>query len=358
MKDRIVVAISGASGVIYGIRLLQVLHAMPEIETHLVMSAAAKQTIAAETDWSIQDVEALAHTTYDVRQIGAAIASGSFATRGMIVVPCSIKSLSAIANSYSADLIARAADVTLKEGRPLILVVRETPLHLGHLRLMERAAEMGAVIFPPVPAFYGRPQTINEIIDGTVGRVLARLGLDNDLFTRWQGMRAAAVETAPVEAQDGEAALYDFLSQQSTLTLATTNPDGTAHACDVFYARADKTPFYFLSDPKTRHVENLTRDPRVSATIHGTARGWQDLRGAQLVGSATRVDDIAERARAFAFYLTKYAFVREMLPKVEMLGQVQRTFGLIDLYKFTPRQIRWIDNSQGFGHKEEFEIQN
>jgi 4-hydroxy-3-polyprenylbenzoate decarboxylase len=128
----------------------------------------------------------LANVVYDVRDIGAAIASGSFETRAMIVIPCSIKSLSAIAHSYSADLIARAADVTLKEGRPLILVVRETPLHLGHLRLMTQATEMGAVIFPPVPAFYGKPQTLDDIIDGTVGRVLARAGIANNLYTRWK----------------------------------------------------------------------------------------------------------------------------------------------------------------------------
>lgn len=186
MADRIIVAISGASGVIYGIRALQVLRAMSHIETHLILSAAARQTIVAETTWAVKDVEALAHVVYDARNIGAAIASGSFATRAMLVIPCSIKSLSAIANSYSADLIARAADVTLKEGRPLVLVVRETPLHVGHLRLMTRAAEIGAIIFPPVPAFYRRPQTLDEIIDDTVGRVLARIGLDNDLYARWK----------------------------------------------------------------------------------------------------------------------------------------------------------------------------
>lgn len=186
MTERIIVAISGASGVIYGIRLLEALHATSNIETHLVISAAAKQTIAAETEWTLKDVEALAHTVHDVRQIGASIASGSFVTRGMIVIPCSIKSLSAIANSYSADLIARAADVTLKEGRPLILVVRETPLHLGHLRLMTQATEMGAIIFPPMPAFYGKPQTLDDVINGTVGRILARVGIDNNLYTRWK----------------------------------------------------------------------------------------------------------------------------------------------------------------------------
>ena len=161
MPERIILAITGASGVIYGIRALQVLRTLPDIETHLIVSSAAKQTMAAETRWAVSEVEALAHRVYDGRDIGAALASGSFATRGMIVIPCSIKTLSAVANSYSADLIARAADVTLKEGRPLALVVRETPLHLGHLRLMTRAAEIGAIIFPPVPAFYRQPHTID-----------------------------------------------------------------------------------------------------------------------------------------------------------------------------------------------------
>jgi len=188
MSKRLVVGITGASGVIYGIRLLEVLRANEEVETHLVISPAAKATIAQETDWKVSAVEALADRVYDTRDIGAAIASGSFATVGMVIIPCSIKTLSAVAHSYSADLISRAADVTLKEGRPLVLVVRETPLHLGHLRLMLRAAEAGAVIFPPVPAWYGRPKTLDEVINGTVGRVLLRLGLDNTLYTRWEGM--------------------------------------------------------------------------------------------------------------------------------------------------------------------------
>jgi len=185
---RLVVGISGASGVIYGIRLLEVLRAGGEVETHLVVSPAAKATIAQETDWKVSDVEALAGQVYDDRDIGAAIASGSFATAGMVIIPCSIKTLSAVAHSFSADLMSRAADVTLKEGRPLVLVVREAPLHLGHLRLMAQAAAAGAVIFPPVPAFYGHPRTLDDVINGTVGRVLLRLGFDNDLYTRWLGM--------------------------------------------------------------------------------------------------------------------------------------------------------------------------
>jgi 4-hydroxy-3-polyprenylbenzoate decarboxylase len=190
---RLVVAITGASGVIYGIRLLELLHAgrgdAGAVETHLVMSAAGRATVAQETDWKISDVEALAHVVHDPRDIGASIASGSFATAGMAIVPCSIKTLSHVATCDSGDLVSRAADVTLKEGRTLVLVVRETPFHLGHLRLMAQAAEAGAVIMPPMPAFYGRPQTLDEVIDGTVGRILLRLGIDNESYTRWNGMR-------------------------------------------------------------------------------------------------------------------------------------------------------------------------
>jgi 4-hydroxy-3-polyprenylbenzoate decarboxylase len=186
---RLIIGITGASGVIYGIRLLQVLKQGGDIESHLVMSAAAKATIAQETEWKISDVEALASVVHNPNDIGASIASGSFVTMGMVIVPCSIKTLSAIANSYSADLMSRAADVCLKEGRPLILCVRETPLHLGHLRLMTHAAEIGATILPPIPAFYGQPTTIDDIIDGTVGRILLRLGIDNELYTKWKGMK-------------------------------------------------------------------------------------------------------------------------------------------------------------------------
>jgi len=184
---RLVVGITGASGVILGIRLLQVLQEM-SIESHLVLTTAARATIPQETNWKVSDVLALADFSYNPADIGAAIASGSFPTNGMVVIPCSVKSLSAIANCYSADLLARAADVTLKEGRPLLLVVRETPLHRGHLHLMDLAAQAGAVIFPPVPAFYNQPQSIAELVDHLIGRVLARLGLDNDLYPQWRGL--------------------------------------------------------------------------------------------------------------------------------------------------------------------------
>jgi 4-hydroxy-3-polyprenylbenzoate decarboxylase len=188
MADRLIIGISGASGVIYGIRLLETLAQDKSIETHLVMSPAAKATIAQETAWKVSDVEALADVVHTPGNIGASIASGSFQTIGMIVAPCSIKSLSAIAHSYDDDLLTRAADVQLKEGRPVLLLVRETPLHIGHLRLMTQAAENGAIIMPPVPAFYGNPKTIDDLVNGTVGRALARIGIQNALYFQWLGM--------------------------------------------------------------------------------------------------------------------------------------------------------------------------
>ncbi|MCB6777903.1 UbiX family flavin prenyltransferase [Citrobacter europaeus] len=186
---RLIIGISGASGAIYGVRLLQVLRDVSDVETHLVMSAAARQTLALETDLSVRDVQALANVNHDTRDIAASISSGSFQTAGMVILPCSIKTLSGIVHSYTDGLLTRAADVVLKERRPLVLCVRETPLHLGHLRLMTQAAEIGAVIMPPVPAFYHRPQTLDDVINQTVNRVLDQFGisLPQDLFTRWQG---------------------------------------------------------------------------------------------------------------------------------------------------------------------------
>ena len=186
---RIIVGISGASGVIYGIRLLEVLRGVDGAETHLVLSPAARRTITLETDHTPEHVEALADRVYRSADIAAAISSGSFRAAGMIVAPCAIKTLSGIATSYSDNLLLRAADVTLKERRRLVLVVRETPLHLGHLRLLVQVAELGAVVMPPVPAFYHRPATLEEVIDQTVNRALDLLDveMDQDLFPRWQG---------------------------------------------------------------------------------------------------------------------------------------------------------------------------
>lgn len=189
MAERLVVGISGASGVIYGIRLLEVLRAVDGVETHLVMSSAAAQTIGLETDYQAGEVEALADVTYRFKDIAAAIASGSFLTKGMIVAPCSMKTLAGIALSYSDNLLLRAADVALKDRRPLVLVPRETPLHLGHLRLMTQVTEMGAIVAPPLPAFYHRPASVDDIINQTVNRLLdlLHITLPRDLFERWKG---------------------------------------------------------------------------------------------------------------------------------------------------------------------------
>ncbi len=184
---RIIIGVSGASGAVYGIRALEILKDNPEIETHLILSQAGKLTIEIETAWQIKDVQALASVNYSEKEIGAAIASGSFQTAGMLIAPCSIKTLSAVANSYADNLLTRAADVQLKEGRPVVLMVRETPLHPGHIRLMGLAADNGAVIFPPVPALYSQPQSVDEIISATVGRALSRLGIDNPEYPRWEG---------------------------------------------------------------------------------------------------------------------------------------------------------------------------
>ncbi|MBN6711257.1 UbiX family flavin prenyltransferase [Haemophilus haemoglobinophilus] len=186
-KQRLIIGITGASGAIYAIRLLQILKPLPYIETHLIISQAAKQTIALETEFSVQQVRELADQVYDIRDIGAAISSGSYRTLGMVILPCSIKTLSGIAHSYTDDLITRAADVCLKERKPLVLCVRETPLHLGHLRLMTQAAEIGAQITPLMPAFYHKPTSLDDIINQSVNRLCDQFGieLEQDLFLRW-----------------------------------------------------------------------------------------------------------------------------------------------------------------------------
>jgi 4-hydroxy-3-polyprenylbenzoate decarboxylase len=184
--QRLIIGISGASGTIYGVRLLEVLRDTP-IETHLVLSDAARLVAECETEYTGAQIEALADVVYRNHDMAACISSGSFPTMGMVVVPCAIKSLSAIVHSYSDNLLARAADVVLKEGRRLVLVVRETPLHLGHLRLLTQAAECGAVILPPMPSFYHDPRTIADIVDQTVGKVLDQFGIEHQLFCRWTG---------------------------------------------------------------------------------------------------------------------------------------------------------------------------
>ena len=183
-KKRLVVGISGASGVTYGVRLLQVLQDT-DYETHLIISKSGELNIQIETDYDPADVKAMADYVYDHKNIAASLASGSFLTAGMVVVPCTIKTLSGIANSYNENLLVRAADVTLKEKRKLVLVVRETPLHKGHLRLLTMAADMGAHILPPVPSFYHMPKTIEDIIDQTIGKIFDFMGIEHNLFNRW-----------------------------------------------------------------------------------------------------------------------------------------------------------------------------
>ena len=185
----LIVGITGSTGVIYGIRLLQLLSTMKDIETHLVISEAGEGNIEYETDWKLEDVKALANYSYSIRDIGASLASGSFKRDGMIVAPCTVKTMSALANSYTENLLIRAGDVTLKEKKKLVLLVRETPLHLGHIRNMERLCEMGAVIMPPIPAFYHKPKTIEDIVDHTIGKALDMFDIEHSLFQRWSGIK-------------------------------------------------------------------------------------------------------------------------------------------------------------------------
>ncbi len=194
---RIVVGISGASGVIYGIRLLKVLKEL-DWETHLIISEAAKQNILLETSFTVKAVEDMAHKVYDPKNQAASISSGSYKTSGMVIVPCAIKTLSGVAHSFNENLLIRAADVTLKERRRLILVVRETPLHKGHLTLMQKVAELGGIILPPVPAFYINPKSIEDLIDHTVGKILDMMEIDHNLYTRWEG------EERPKKAPKGK----------------------------------------------------------------------------------------------------------------------------------------------------------
>ena len=189
MSNRVlIVGITGASGGIYGIRLLEVLSATKDVETHLIISRAGELTMEYETDRTVEDVRALADFSYETEDIGACLASGSFKRDGMIIIPCSMATMSAIALSLANDILLRAADVTLKEREKLVLVVRETPLHLGHIRNMERVTEIGGIIMPPVPSFYSRPKTIQDIVDHTVGKILDIFDIEHDLFPRWSGL--------------------------------------------------------------------------------------------------------------------------------------------------------------------------
>ena len=184
---RIIVGITGASGVIYGVRVLEVLKELG-METHLVLTEAARENILIETTHTVEDVEGLAYKFHNINDLTAPISSGSFKTDGMVIVPCTIRTLSGVAHSYTENLLIRAADVTLKERRPLILVVRETPLHKGHLQLMNTVADLGGIILPPVPAFYHSPRRIEDLIDHTVGKILDLIEIDHALYKRWEGV--------------------------------------------------------------------------------------------------------------------------------------------------------------------------
>lgn len=182
---RLIVGISGATGAIYGVRILEVLAKVKDMETHLVLTRAGKMTIQVETPYSVKDVEGMADVVHDINNVGASISSGSFRTEGMVIAPCSMKSMGGIAHSVGGDLLVRAADVILKERKKLVVVARETPLHLGHLESMVALTRMGAVIFPPVPAFYHRPKTLDDVINQSVTRILDQFNIDVTLFQRW-----------------------------------------------------------------------------------------------------------------------------------------------------------------------------
>ncbi|MDC8757964.1 UbiX family flavin prenyltransferase [Janthinobacterium fluminis] len=192
--QRLIVAITGATGAVYGVRLLQLLGAIPGVETHLVLSDAAVLTLHQETGLQRKEVEALAHVVHKLRDVGAAIASGSFQSDGMVVAPCSMKTLASVAHGFSDNLIARAADVVLKERRRLVLMVRETPFNLAHLRNMTAVTEMGGIIFPPLPSFYHHPQSMADMVDHTLARVIDLFGIEHGLAPRWTGLKARAAE--------------------------------------------------------------------------------------------------------------------------------------------------------------------
>ena len=183
--QRLIIAITGASGVIYGIRALEILRGVPDFETHLILTPSGARTIIEETDYSVESVRKLAHHEYNYKDIGAAVSSGSFKSAGMLVAPCSVKSLSGIAHCYNDELVVRAADVCLKERRRVVLLFRETPLHAGHIALMDQATRNGAIVMPPVPAFYSRPKTVDELVAQTVGRALDLFGIEVNIVKRW-----------------------------------------------------------------------------------------------------------------------------------------------------------------------------
>jgi len=345
--QRLVVAISGSSGAILGIRLLQALQSTP-IETHLIVTPSASLTIEEETGWKTAEVTALASVHYNSRDLAAPIASGSFDTLGMVVIPCSIKSLSAIANSYSADLLTRAADVTLKEGRRLVLVIREAPLHPGHVQLMERACQAGAILFPPVPAFYTHPQTVDEIVDNIVGRVLRRMGIENGLYREWQGRGTGTPAANRAGGQSSTEPLQpagiEGMLSLPAMTLATTGPDGTPHAAAVYFAAGEDRTLYFFSANDSQHSLDLGHNPRAAAAIHPLVESWQEINGLQIRGEAAAVPEGEDWEKGWKVYLNKFPFVQNLQEIIEKST----------LYAFRIDWMRLVDNRRGFGYKEEW----
>ncbi|NLG98529.1 MAG: UbiX family flavin prenyltransferase [Chloroflexi bacterium] len=343
-KQRLVVGISGSSGAILGIRLLEALKPTP-VETHLIITPSARLTIAQETDWSPDEVLALADRHYSYRDLAAPIASGSFRTDGMVVIPCSIKSLSSIANSYSADLLTRAADVTLKEGRKLVLIVRETPLHAGHIRLMELASQAGAILFPPIPAFYARPGSLDEMINNIVGRVLDRLGIENDLYKEWAGIVTAKKNRTDGQNEADAHQTMNELWSVPSMTLATTGADGMPHAAPVYFAAdQNRQNLYFFSAKDSQHSRDVAGNPRAAVSIHPQVDSWQEIRGLQMRGEVHLVTEDAAWQAAWENYLVKFPFTSGLKDVIAQNA----------LYTFRPQWIRLIDNRREFGYKEEW----
>ncbi|MBX6377267.1 MAG: UbiX family flavin prenyltransferase [Clostridia bacterium] len=346
MVRRIVVGMSGSSGAIYGVRLLQVLRDLG-VETHLVLSEGAARTLTLETPWSAEDVRRLAHAVYDDGDLAAAVSSGSFPTDGMVVVPCSIKTLSAVANSYNATLLARAADVTLKERRRLVLVVRETPLHLGHLRLMAAVTEMGGVVLPPIPAFYHRPRTVQDIVDHTVGKVLDQFGLDARLFRRWTG--AGTADSAADLADE----VARFLDEHTVLSLATADRDGRPWSAPVYYARAGRS-LYFVSPVSTRHAADIAARGRAAGSVYDDATGWRTIRGVQLEGRVAAVPP-EEVPTARQCYVARFPFTAAMVAPDGAFVVAGRRIDAA-FYRFDVEHCLWIDNAAGFGRRRPVEL--
>ena len=245
--------------------------------------------------------------------------------------------------------MARAADVTLKEGRLLLLVVREAPLHAGHIRLMELAAQAGAVLFPPVPAFYAHPQSVDEIVNNIVGRVLFRLGIENDLYLQWQGGKPAEPPSEPIAPETGstdeQVPVPDPLWSLPAMTLATSGLDGAPHAAPVYFAVDEsRENLYFFSGTDSQHSHDLADNQRAAAAIHPLVEGWQEIRGLQMRGRVRPVPAGPEWEKAWRLYLVKFPFVIGMK---EIVEQNQ-------LYSFHPDWTRWLDNRRGFGFKEEW----